>query len=344
MSTDGRLDAPPPLDGPIASDERSGKRTALITGAAGGIGLELSRLLAVDGYDVVLVGRDRERLERVRADVRARHRISVRWVSVDLSESRAAFQLWTHLTIAGLTIDVLINNAGVGLYGLLHEQDPAELDRMLQLNIATLTTLTRLVLPGMRQRHWGRVLTVASIVPYQPGGPRMTAYYASKAYVLSFSRGLARELDGSGVSITVLVPGPTKTSFDDRAGANLNVFYKRLPKMTAAAVARAGYDGMKRQSMVVIPGLMTRILELAGELPPRRIALEVNRLLWKPRPVRSSRTMTRGARSSLRRDLSDRLTMSLVGRGSPMIWKRYHGESHRPQTTPTARGSVRGES
>src|SRR6266480_833271 len=100
----------------------------------------------------------------------------------------------------------------------------------------------------MRQRRWGRILNVASIVGYQPGGPRMTTYYATKAYVLSFSKGLARELDGSGVSVTVLSPGPTETSFDDQAGANVNVLYKRLPKMTAAVVARAGYDGMNRQS------------------------------------------------------------------------------------------------
>jgi short-subunit dehydrogenase len=157
---------------------------------------------------------------------------------------------------------------------------------MLQLNMTALTTLTRLALPGMRQRHWGRILNVASVVAFQPGGPRMTAYYASKAYVLSFSKGLALELRGSGVSVSVLAPGPTETSFDDRAGANLNMLYKRFPKMTAAAVARAGYEGMKQQSMVVIPGFLTTALALTGELPPRRIALQINRLFWKPRPTR----------------------------------------------------------
>jgi short-subunit dehydrogenase len=246
----------------------------------------LSRLLAADGFDVVIVGRDRGRLEHVAADLRARHQISVRPEVLDLADSRAAFQLWADLAATGITVDVLVNNAGAGLYGLLHEQDPDELTRMLQLNITALTTLTRLALPGMRQRRWGRILNVASVVAYQPGGPRMTGYYASKAYVLSFSKGLALELDGSGVSVTVLAPGPTETSFDDRAGANLNMLYKRFPKMTAAAVARAGYEGMKRQSMVVIPGFLTKALALAGQLPPRRIALEVNRLFWKPRPTR----------------------------------------------------------
>jgi uncharacterized protein len=267
--------------------ERPGIRTALITGASSGIGLELTRLLAADGYHVVIVGRDRDGLERLAKELQAQHQVAVRCESKDLSESRSGFDLWADLTRTGVTIDVLVNNAGVGLYGLLDEQDPDGLDRMLQLNIAALTALTRLVLPGMRQRQWGRILNVASIVSYQPGGPRMTAYYATKAYVLSFSKGLARELSGSGVSVTALCPGPTETSFDDRAGSDVNVLYKRLPKMTAAAVARAGYDGMRRQSMVVIPGLMTKALALAGELPPRRLALEINRLLWTPRSTRN---------------------------------------------------------
>jgi short-subunit dehydrogenase len=266
----------------MANDAGLNHRTALITGAAGGIGLELTRLLAADGHHLVMVGRDRARLEDVKAQLETEHRISVRCEPRDLSESRAAFRLWADLTAAGIAIDVLVNNAGVGLYGLLEEQDPEDLERMLQLNMAALTTLTRLALPGMRERRWGRILNVASLVSYQPGAPRMAAYYATKAYVLSFSKGVARELDGSGVSVTVLAPGPTDTSFDDRSGSDANVLYKRLPKMTAAAVARAGYRGMKRQSMVVIPGLMTKALALAGELPPRRIALEVNRLLWRP--------------------------------------------------------------
>ncbi len=258
------------------------KRTALVTGASGGIGLELARLLAADGYDLVTVGRDRERLEAAMMRLRTEHRIGVRCEPRDLSEPRAAFQLWADLTAAGVAIDVLVNNAGVGLYGPLEEQDPERLERMLQLNVAALTALTRLALPGMRQRRWGRILNVASLVAYQPGAPYMAAYYATKAYVLSFSKGLARELDGSGVSVTVLSPGPTETSFDDRSGADVNVLYKRLPKMSSEAVARAGYRGMKRQSMAVVPGVITKALAVAGELPPRRIALEVNRLLWTP--------------------------------------------------------------
>ena len=261
----------------------NGKRTALVTGAGGGIGLELARLLAADGHDLVLVGRGRERLESVAAELGDRHRVMVRVESWDLSEPRAAFRLWRQLSSASITIDVLVNNAGTGLYGLVEEQEPDELDLMVQLNVAALTTLTRLALPAMRQRRWGRILNLASVVGYQPGAPRMAAYYATKAYVLSFSKGLALELRGSGVSVTVLAPGPTRTDFDERAGAEVDTLYGRLSKLSPAAVARAGYAGMLRQSMVVIPGLGTKLLAFAGELPPRRIALEVNRLLWKPR-------------------------------------------------------------
>ena len=198
------------MGGVIPGPGRSAGRMALITGAGGGIGLELARLLAADGNDVILVGRDGGRLERFGADLRAQYGVSVRCESRDLSEPRAAFGLWSDLDAVGIEIDILVNNAGVGLYGLLDEQGPDEVDRMVQLNMAAVTSLTRLVLPGMRQRRWGRILNVASVVGYQPGGPRMAAYYATKAYVLSFSKGVARELDGSGVSVTVLSPAPRR--------------------------------------------------------------------------------------------------------------------------------------
>ena len=259
-------------------------RTALVTGATGGIGLELARLLAADGFHLILVGRRRDRLDQLAAELGAAHRIDVQVEARDLSEPGAASRLWSDLASRGARIDVLVNNAGVGLYGALEEQDPAELDGMVQLNVSALTTLTRLALPGMRERRWGRILNVASVVGYQPGAPYIAAYYATKAYVLSFSKGLALEVRGSGVSVTVLSPGPTETDFDDRAGANTNLLFRRLPKLSAAAVARTGYAGMQRGSMVVIPGLLNKLLSIAGELPPRRIALEVNRVLWTRRP------------------------------------------------------------
>jgi uncharacterized protein len=246
------------------------------------MGLELSRLLAADRYDLVIVGRDRERLAAAGARLRDEYGVSVQCEPSDLSASGAAFRVWEAATRDGRAIDVLINNAGIGMYGSVREQDPRALERMVELNVTALTVLTQLALPGMCQRRWGRILNVASVVGYMPGAPFMAAYYASKSYVLSFSKGVARELEGSGVSVTVLVPGPTDTAFDDTAGAH-HVLFNRLPKMTAAVVARAGYLGMQRQSTVVIPGLLTKVMAIAGEFPPRRLALEINRLLWKPR-------------------------------------------------------------
>ena len=259
----------------------SHRRTALITGASSGIGLELARLLAADGHDLVIVARQHQRLEQLAEELRAQPGISVHCHPRDLSVPHAATELWAGLVNAGVTVDVLINNAGVGLYGPLETQDADALGRMLELNVVALTALTRLALPGMLERHWGRILNVASVAAYQPGGPRMAAYYASKSYVLSLSKGLARELSGTGVSVTALCPGPTETSFEERSGANRTVLYKWVPTMPAKSVARAGYRGMKRRAGVVIPGLIAKVLAFAGELPPRRIALEVNRFLLR---------------------------------------------------------------
>jgi len=256
-------------------------KTALITGASGGIGAELARLFAADGYDLALVARREPPLEELATELRRRHGVTVRVFARDLAQPAAATELWSELIAAGVRIDALVNNAGVGIYGPLWEGDEGVLQRMVQLNVAVLTTLTRLALPGMVQRHWGRILNLASIVGYQPAGPGMTAYYASKAYVLSLSKGLARELSGSGVSLTALSPGMTATSFEERSGAGATRLYKWFPSMSAKAVALAGYRGMLRKRTVVIPGLLAKLLSLAGELPPRRMAVEVNRWLLR---------------------------------------------------------------
>jgi short-subunit dehydrogenase len=259
--------------------EAGQRRTALVTGASSGIGLELARLLAADGVNLILVARNAVRLQQLAEQLQSERKISARCYPTDLSEPQAAPRLWRDVASAGLVVDILVNNAGAGLYGRVAQQDPDALERMLQVNIGALTSLTRLALPGMQLRRWGSILNVGSIVAYQPAGPNMAAYYASKAFVLSFSKGLARELVGSGVSVTVLSPALTESAFEERSGAAGTRLYRLLPKMTAAEVARAGYEGMKRRSAVVLPGWTAKLLAFAGELPPRRIALEVNRLL-----------------------------------------------------------------
>lgn len=254
---------------------------ALVTGASRGIGFELARLLAAGGHDLILVARSAEPLEALANDLRGRYRIGIRTCSVDLSEPGAAAVFWRELGDAGGNLDVLINNAGIGLHGPLWSQARDALDRLLTLNVASPVTLTRLALPAMLAKQRGHVLNVASVVGFQPGGPGMSAYYASKAFILSFSKGLNRELRGSGVSLTVLCPGTTATSFDKEAGAAETRLYRWMPSMAAAAVARAGYRGMMRGSSVVVPGIVAKLMAFAGELPPRRIALEVNRLLLR---------------------------------------------------------------
>ena len=268
--------------------KHSDPKTALVTGASSGIGLELAHLLAADGFNLTLVGRNRARLEELAGKLQAEHHISAQCEARDLSEPQAATRMWTDLATTGNTIDILVNNAGAGVYGNVEDEDPETLERMLQLNVVTLTLLTRLALPGMQARGWGRILNVGSVVGYQPAGPRMAAYYARKAYVLSLSTGLARELKGTGVSVTGVCPGPTVSSFEERSGADRTVLYKFMPKMTAAAVARAGYQGMQHQSTVVIPGVLSKIVAFAGELPPRRIAVEINRLLLQEARTRSA--------------------------------------------------------
>jgi len=252
-----------------------------VTGASSGIGLELARLLAAGGHDLVLVARSAERLDQIARELGDQNGVRVESRPRDLSKPDAARALWQELIDDGVTVSTLVNNAGIGLHGAFGEQDVDAIVRLVTLNVTALTMLTRLALAEMLARRSGRILNVASLVAYQPGGPQEAAYYATKAFVLSFSKGLARELRGTGVTVTTLCPGPTKTAFEAKAGATEAALYKWMPSMTAAAVARAGYRGMMRGSSVVIPGMVAKALAVAGELPPRRIALELNRLLLR---------------------------------------------------------------
>jgi short-subunit dehydrogenase len=255
------------------------RKTALVTGASSGIGLELARQLARDGDDLVLVARDAARLSAVARDLAADTGVDVRWKSVDLSNPDAVHRLWDELTAEHVSIDILVNNAGIGVYGNFDEQEVRAVETVTQLNVVALALLTRLALPGMKQRRWGRILNLASIVGHQPAGPRMAAYYASKAFVLSFSKALAVELEGSGVSVTTLSPGITASQFEERSGAGDSLIFRWLPKSSPDEVARAGYLAMKQQRREVIPGLIPKILALAGQMPPRWIGVQVNRWL-----------------------------------------------------------------
>lgn len=257
------------------------RKTAVVTGASRGIGHELSRLLAANSHDLVLIARGIDDLNRVADELKAHSNVRIRVIPKDLTAPAAVEDLAQE--IGEESIDVLVNNAGVGFARPFAEMDLAQIDQMMQLNMVGLTALTRRLLPGMLARGQGQILNMASLGGYQPGGPGMAVYYATKAYVLSFSRALAAELRGTGVTVTALAPGPVSTDFEGKAGLQNTRLLLWLRPTEARTVALAAYRGMQRGRSVVIPGLLAKILSIAGGLPPNAIALEVNRWLLSHR-------------------------------------------------------------
>jgi short-subunit dehydrogenase len=249
--------------------------TALITGASSGIGLELAKLLARDGYDLVLVARRRDRLEELGQALAREHGVNYRAIDVDLADPGAVEEISRRLDDPA-AVDILVNNAGFGALGSLVTMDIETERRMIRVNIGALTDLTRLVLAGMVGRRRGRILNVASTAGFAPG-PFMAVYYASKAYVISFSEALAEELRGSGVSVTVLCPGPTRTEFQTVAGMESARLFRMPGVMDAAPVARAGYRGMMRGKRMVIPGVLNHVLPFVIRFSPRAMVVRVSR-------------------------------------------------------------------
>ncbi|HKB59308.1 MAG TPA: SDR family oxidoreductase [Gallionellaceae bacterium] len=258
-------------------------KTAVITGASSGIGLELARLCAADGYDLVLTARRTELLRALADELTLACNVTVHILPMDLARPDAPAALWRAVTGLAPTVDILINNAGFGDASAFADEPVERIDGMLQLNIAALTALTRLALPGMLARGRGRILNVASLAGMTPGGPGMAVYFASKSYVLSFSRAIRRELRGSGVSVTALCPGPTATGFEAAAHAQDTLLFHWTRPMAAADVARAGYLGLHRGAAVVLPGWMNKLTALTARLSPAAGVIEVNRLLLQRR-------------------------------------------------------------
>lgn len=249
---------------------------ALITGASGGIGLELARLCAKGGHDVILVARNREKLDEAAKYLAGMYGIRAEVIAADLKDPEAPHAIMGQVGQSGLEVDVLVNNAGFGDWGLFGR---AELQRqldMLQVNIIALTTLTRLVLPRMVSRRAGRILNVASTAAFAPG-PLMAVYYASKAYVLSFSEALSNEFKGTGITVTALCPGPTRTAFAQEAGMTNSNLFAGPNVMDAAAVATAGYQAMMLGRAVVVPGIANKILIQSIRLSPRFLTRAITR-------------------------------------------------------------------
>jgi len=251
---------------------------ALVTGASGGIGADLARQLATHDHDLVLAARGVAAMEALAVELRGLG-AGVTVIAADLAQPGAAAALAAEVARRGLVVDVLVNNAGLGAAGRFDRIDPQRVGEIVNVNIVALTELTRLILPGMIERRRGRIMLVASVAAFQPG-PRMAAYFASKAYVLSLGEALAYELRGTGVSITTLCPGATATRFFDVAGAGNSLMATRLRRMMASTeVARLGFRGLAAGRKVVITGAMNRIVALAGRYLPHRITLPVTDLL-----------------------------------------------------------------
>jgi hypothetical protein len=252
--------------------DSSTRPLALVTGASGGIGADLARELAQHGHDLVLAARSVEPMQALAAELQATGATAT-IIPADLSQPDAAAALIDDIAQRGLTIDVLVNNAGLGVSGRFDRNDPGRIDEILQVNIVALTELTRLVVPGMVARRRGRIMLVASVAAFQPG-PRMAVYFASKSYVLSFGEALAYELRRTGVSVTILCPGATATKFFQVAGSSsLATAAREARMMRSADVARIGYAGLAGGRRVVITGMLNRLLALGGRYAPHWLSL-----------------------------------------------------------------------
>ena len=241
--------------------------TVLITGASSGIGLELAKCFAADGSNLILVARSTGALEKLAAELRKEFSIQVKVLTADLAQPETPSRIFDELDRAGQAVDVLVNNAGFGLQGMFHELALARQMEILSVNQTALTALTGLFLPGIIERNRGGILNVGSIAAFQPG-PGMAIYFASKAYVQSFTEALAAELSHTKLKISVLCPGPTSTNFGKVARGN-KVRRRKLPGMTAAAVAKYGFEKFRQGRVVIIPGLGNKISATVVRFIPR---------------------------------------------------------------------------
>ena len=254
------------------------RSNALITGASGGIGYELAKLFAKDHHNLVLVARSEAKLAQIAGELQHRFGISVKTVAVDLTKPDAPSLLFDQLQREAIAVDILVNNAGYGKLGEFAEVPVDESVGQIQLNVTALTHLTKLFLGPMRERSSGKIMNVASTAGFQPG-PRMAVYYATKAYVISFSEALANELADKGITVTCLCPGPTVTDFASRAGNDKSRLFKQLRPMDAKTVALKGYRGLMAGKTLVIPGVRNWLVTESLRISPRKVVTAVSRRL-----------------------------------------------------------------
>ena len=255
----------------------SDRPTTLITGASGGLGTALAREAAADGHDLILTSRRSGLLTSLAEALTARHSTRVLTLETDLSLPDSADRLVNDILASGWRVDYLVNNAGFGWHGFLTDQPPGNLADLIHVNLLSLTTLTRLLLPSMIARGDGGILNIASLAAFQPG-PLMATYYASKAYVLSFSEALSMEVRGTGVRVSCLCPGATATGFAQEARME-DTRLIHMGSMSAETVARLGWRGFRRRRRVIIPGWKNTLLAVLGRHLPHALSLRVTRVL-----------------------------------------------------------------
>lgn len=241
------------------------KQLAVITGASGGIGLDLARNLAAMGYDLLLCARNREALESLCGELAATHKINCRYLAADLSETSGLQLLLQQLQDA--EPEILINNAGFGTAGAFADSDAVLNAGMMQLNMVSLVQLCQAVIPGMRRRGSGYILNISSLAAFQPA-PGLALYGASKSFVLPFSEAINHELKGTGVSVTASCPGPVDTGFHKRAGTEQSRFV-RMGAKDSASVAREALKAMFSRKPVIIHGWLNRVMVFSTRLVPR---------------------------------------------------------------------------
>jgi uncharacterized protein len=256
----------------VAKDQHE---TALITGASSGIGLDLAKIFAEHQFDVILVARNQKKLEQLAQQLSSQHDVRAHVLPADLARPEAPAELFAELNRRNLRVDNLVNNAGFGAYGEFTHNNLDDELAMIQVNITSLTHLTKLALSGMLKRRHGRIMNVASTAGFQPG-PLMAVYYATKAYVISFSEAIANELQGSGITVTCLCPGPTATEFAVRADMEKSRLFK-MGKMGSYPVALAGFRAMMAGKTLSIPGIRNKVLAQSVRFSPRKLVTAVAR-------------------------------------------------------------------
>lgn len=253
-------------------------RTALITGASSGIGLELAHVLADEKSDLILVARNKEKLLALAEELKRNNAINVKVIAKDLTKPEEVAALIDE--VKNDNIQYLINNAGFGYFGAYHECDWKTTQDMMELNMTTLAHLTHSLLPKMIEKGSGKILNVASVAGFLPG-PNMAVYYATKAFVLHFSEAIAQELKGYGVTVTALCPGPTQSQFMDVSGMAQSKLVKGRKLPTSKQVAEYGYKAMMRGQHVAVHGWGNFVLSVLPRLFPRRLTTWVVGLIQK---------------------------------------------------------------